>query len=229
MKEKNFKLIDVGANVGIYSVIFAKEVQKISMAELLPNGPDHKNRADKEVSKKKGGAVVFAFEPDPRNLSRFYRNIALNIDRPELIFVSEFGISDEKKRSKFNLSKFGGTSGIESYGKEPNFEIEVDTLDRFCTGLISPQENLILKVDVEGHESAVLRGALNTLKANRPIVFIEVFPQSSNLDFDLMDEILLLYTHAEYVSGSKTQCFKDLNSNQLRSFKKYGNLILYNK
>jgi hypothetical protein len=147
---------------------------------------------------------------------------------PELIFVSEIGVSDKRERLKFNLSKFGGTSGIGSSDKQSDIEIEVDTLDNFCKNLISPQENLILKIDVEGHESAVLRGALETIKANRPVVFIEVFPNSSNLELDLMKEILMLYSRAEFVSGTKTQYFKSLTVDQLQGFRKYGNLILHN-
>lgn len=222
MGEKNFKLIDVGANIGIYSVLFSKEMNRDSNSQYF---------SDKQISKKERAesCIVFAFEPDPRNLDRLYRNIQLNIEAPELIFVSELGISDRQGRSKFNSSKYGGTSGIDTLKFDTYIEIAVITIDKFCEDVIGPKENLILKIDVEGHESAVLRGALRVIKVNQPVIFVEVSPHSSNLELDLMDEILVFYNRAEYVSGNKTQYFEGLTSNQLQDFKSYGNLILYSE
>jgi len=88
---------------------------------------------------------------------------------------------------------------------------------------------LILKIDVEGHESSVLRGALGIIRANRPIIFVEVSPHSSNLEIDLMNEILIFYNRTEFVYGNKTQYFEFLSSDQLQEFNEYGNLILYNE
>jgi FkbM family methyltransferase len=44
----------------------------------------------------------------------------------------------------------------------------------------------LLKIDVEGHERAVLAGATKTLAAHRPTVFIEVTPET----FDEVDTVL---------------------------------------
>jgi FkbM family methyltransferase len=222
MREKRFKLIDVGANIGIYSVLFAKEMNRDSDTQFFLE----KQSGTKEELRE---TTVFAFEPEPRNLARLYRNIQLNIEAPELIFVSQLGISDKQGRLQFKSSKYGGTSGIDILEYDSNIEIEVTTIDKFCEDKIGSTENLILKIDVEGHESSVLRGALGIIRANRPIIFVEVSPHSSNLEIDLMNEILIFYNRAEFVYGNKTQYFEFISSDQLQEFNEYGNLILYNE
>ena len=65
----------------------------------------------------------------------------------------------------------GGSNGIERFGVDatkPTVQVETRTLDSFHL------ENVgFLKIDVEGHELAVLRGARGTLAANDypPILF----------------------------------------------------------
>jgi FkbM family methyltransferase len=46
--------------------------------------------------------------------------------------------------------------------------VEVKTLDSF-----SPSNISLIKIDVEGHEEAVLEGARNTIDRNRPVLIIE--------------------------------------------------------
>jgi hypothetical protein len=48
-------------------------------------------------------------------------------------------------------------------------DVEVRTLDSFAFRDIS-----FIKIDVEGHESAVLRGALESLRRDRPMLLVEI-------------------------------------------------------
>jgi FkbM family methyltransferase len=211
--DKNYKLIDVGANIGLYSIIFAKEIiQKKSFKR------NHSNVTE---------PLVFAFEPDPRNLTRLYRNVELNLKSRDPFAIFEVGVSDSVGKLEFNLSKYGGTSRIESSQNQTGIEIEVTTLDKFWVDFIPPDEDIILKIDTEGHESSVLRGGMSFVKTNLPVIFLEIFPNSSNLDLELMEEILNMYNRFEYISGDTTLHFHSLVASQLQSFKKYGNLIIY--
>jgi hypothetical protein len=64
----------------------------------------------------------------------------------------------------------GDKGKISSYDKT---EVEIDTLDRSMQLFEIPSPSLI-KIDVEGYEFKVLQGALETLKKNRPVLFIEL-------------------------------------------------------
>jgi hypothetical protein len=139
------------------------------------------------------------------------------------------GVSDSVGKLQFKLSKYGGTSRIENSQNQVGIEIDVTTLDKFCIDFVGSDEDFILKIDTEGHESSVLRGAMRFIKANLPVIFVEVFPNSSNLDLELMGEILRMYNRVEYISGDTTLRFDSLVTSQLESFKKYGNLIIYNE
>jgi len=47
-------------------------------------------------------------------------------------------------------------------------KIDVTTLDSYKLKNIS-----MIKIDVEGHEEEVLKGAVDTIKKNHPIIFVE--------------------------------------------------------
>jgi FkbM family methyltransferase len=54
-------------------------------------------------------------------------------------------------------------------------EVPLRTLDLLCDELGFHPD--LVKIDVEGYELAVLRGALRLLAAGRPVVFLEIHPQ----------------------------------------------------
>jgi hypothetical protein len=53
-------------------------------------------------------------------------------------------------------------------------EIPLRTVDLLCAELDFRPD--AMKIDVEGYELAVLRGARGTLTASRPLVFLEIHP-----------------------------------------------------
>lgn len=148
--------LDIGANVGFYTVTLAR------------------------VAQQKHGKV-FAFEPLPSNFQRLHENIRLNRldDTVHLIPVglsSSFGSATITLREDF---LHGGETGnaailIEDGADEkfPTRQIQLETLDGL-TGVEIGRVDLI-KVDVEGHEDQVLKGARNTIERQRPIIIIEV-------------------------------------------------------
>jgi hypothetical protein len=52
MREKNFKLIDVGANIGIYSILFSKEVNRVSHTQNF----SEQQGSNKEATRKQQGS-----------------------------------------------------------------------------------------------------------------------------------------------------------------------------
>jgi FkbM family methyltransferase len=128
-------------------------------------------------------SIIYAFEPDPlsyETLSRLNSNdtITFNVGLGERNGKSNFYISKFSETSslnvansdsKWNLIKLRilGVKQSELYNKT---EINLQTIDYFVDHLRIP-EIFLLKIDVEGSEFDVLKGALNSL-LNRKINYI---------------------------------------------------------
>lgn len=127
--------IDVGANIGITSVWLGRNSQK-----------------------------VYAFEPEPKNVSRFKEQMHLNnIKNVELI---EMVVSDSSKEQILHIFESYGhhsLSPIHVSNKIDEILVKSITLDQFCH---YKNIDLIdcLKVDVEGFELEVFFGSKNILK-----------------------------------------------------------------
>lgn len=112
---------------------------------------------------------VMGVEPDPVNYARCVRNLALNHE-PNLT-VLNVGLSDHDGPATIDRpdEHNRGMNRVGSAG----VPIVLTTLDALVEahGLHSVR---LIKVDVEGHEPYVLRGATRTLALARPVLFLEL-------------------------------------------------------
>lgn len=119
---------------------------------------------------------VMGFEPDPLNHDRCQQNLNDNIiDNVKLFPV---GLGDRAARLKMEVptpSNLGGNR-IAPAGSEGSREVEIVRLDDFAPVLEWPRIDLI-KIDVEGYDLKVLRGAETLLKKYHPILFVELDDQ----------------------------------------------------
>lgn len=146
--------IDVGANIGFYSVLAAK---------LLP------------------GRQVLAVEPNPEAQRRLSENLARNgVAAAVTVFAGL--ASDRPGEAELNLIE--GMEEYSSMGTivhaavagqvSRRVKVEAETLDRLI-GRFGLAPGLI-KIDVEGAEMLVLDGASDTLKRFRPVILSELSP-----------------------------------------------------
>jgi len=111
---------------------------------------------------------VIAIEPNPYNVVRLEKNIALN--HSENVSVRQTAVGASKGRiSLLCESDWGGVQSGDTKTL-PTIDVDVVRLDDLAEEYGFPQ---FLKIDVEGFEAGVLRGALRILE-RRPKVAIEV-------------------------------------------------------
>jgi FkbM family methyltransferase len=195
--------IDVGANVGLYSIIAAKLLKE----------KDH----------------VWSIEPDPRNIKRLKKNIQENGISKEIISILETGIGRENGKTMFHLSKFGGVSQIAPVGSRGSYEISIRSLDDLFRNKLDSQCHVVIKIDVEGFENSVLCGARDILLKHKPDLIIEIFPNAKNLDKKTIELLASLYNTAELHIEKKIINISNSLEYSLRGNKKYGNLTLSSK
>lgn len=146
--------IDIGANVGVYALLFGQWV-----------GPRGR---------------VYAFEPAAGARKGLTRHIALNALRDVIVTRPE-AITGKDGSTRFSGDDANGANRVITASEHPDAPTDVIsvpaiTLDRFCAEQgIRPA---LLKIDVEGAELDVLRGARETLRKGRGrlAVFVELHP-----------------------------------------------------
>lgn len=145
------RCVDVGANVGVHTVRLARLTGR-------------------------GGEVV-AIEPDPEVVRRAQHNITLNglanvrvinaaaSDRPGQMRLYRPGPRDAN-RARASLLHHPYLTGDDT-------TVPVVTVDDVCAG----NPVALIKIDVEGHEAAVVRGAAGTIDRYAPSVIFEYAPE----------------------------------------------------
>jgi FkbM family methyltransferase len=142
-------VFDVGANLGAYTLLFAQWTGA-------------------------SGKVV-AFEPAPASIAGLRRLVALNdlCDRVEIV---EAAVSRAVGTARFASAGSSGANALVDAAHSGGGVITVPTtsLDVFCdTHQLQPD---VIKIDVEGEELEVLRGARRTLSLPSVQAFLELHP-----------------------------------------------------
>lgn len=144
--------LDIGANLGLYTL---------------------------QVAAAQRARHVWAFEPDPRNHAQLLSNLYLN-GLTTRVKTCRYAASDEAGTATFAIYPATSTgqsriaAGTE--GATETIQIECMPLDMLlaCSG-----KSIALKVDVEGHERAVLKGATALLQNNNCVLQIEAWPEGA--------------------------------------------------
>ena len=113
---------------------------------------------------------AFAYEPSPVFL-RDAEAVARMNGLGERLAVLPTAVGGEPARARAGVDSLGLIDFAPPPGAEVR-EVEIVTLDAECERLgISPS---VVKIDVEGHEAEVLRGAADLLRTRKPLLFLEL-------------------------------------------------------
>lgn len=168
--------IDVGANVGFFSVLMARE---------LP------------------GRRVLAIEPTPGALARLHANLSRNGVADRVLVVEGAAAAEA---GHFDLSVIEGREEYASLGPLVHTAIagEAHRTVRVATTTLDDLVEAhglapgFIKIDVEGAEAAVLEGARQTLARHRPVVMAEINDPLLRQQGSSLRAVLALLTDAGY-------------------------------
>ncbi|MEO9959229.1 MAG: FkbM family methyltransferase, partial [Nisaea sp.] len=139
-------MIDVGANVGLTAAMAATH-----------------------------GATVYAFEPSPSMVVHLRRTIDAN-NIADRVHLANCGLSDHNGELTFFEDQNSGSAShlvtTSTLARKSDTRVPVQTLDAFIGQNDVPRADLI-KIDVEGFEIDVLKGAQGTLQRLQPAALIE--------------------------------------------------------
>jgi FkbM family methyltransferase len=152
-------VVDVGAHIGLYSLIAAKRV-----------GP---------------GGKVIAIEPDPENCSLLQRNVELN-GLTNVTILQRAAFSSSSKLKLYLPGKERGFTKLSTIMTnravtEEFLEVDATTLDQLMLHQGLTEVNWI-KIDVEGAELEVLKGATVTIAGSKNIALLIEIHNVDNMD-----------------------------------------------
>ncbi len=144
--------LDVGANAGAYTLLLGQWVG--------------------------ASGSVFAFEPSPDVFARLVNHIRLNA-LDETVCAVAAAVGEHDGEGQLDISGSLGEARLTRQGHSGDVSrvsVELVTIDTFCQRQsVIPQ---FIKIDVEGWELSVLRGARRTIRAAGPDLqlFVEFHP-----------------------------------------------------
>jgi methyltransferase, FkbM family len=144
---ENSTILDIGANIGWYSLKIAKNIDNVE---------------------------IIAFEPIPKTFKYLKENIDLN--HVSNIKTFNYGLSDEEKDISFYYYPEGScnasAANLSRRKDVDKITCKLTTIDKFAA-----DKNIsvdFIKCDVEGSELFVFKGAIKTIKRDKPIIFTEL-------------------------------------------------------
>jgi FkbM family methyltransferase len=184
---------DIGAHFGFHSLGFAKL----------------------------GAAEVVAFEPNSANASMLTANLQRNVDLSPRIKTLPLALSDVDGESSFmqTADVAAGSSGSylvdaqvplgpESYVKFHEVAVKTARIDTLLTEPTSFKTPHALKIDVEGAEVLVLKGATRLLTRFHPMLFIEVHHICAMCELrGLLDQLAYTVKILDLEHSSPSRCF----------------------
>lgn len=124
---------------------------------------------------------VFSFEPFPQNIYYLKRNTEIN--NCKNINVIEMAVSDKNGIVNFKEGKSNFAGRISDEGDLKVKTASIDVL--MADGKLLPPN--LIKIDVEGAEFSVLKGARLTLEKYHPLIFLAIHRINENIHKDCCD------------------------------------------
>jgi FkbM family methyltransferase len=194
--KKEMVALDVGANLGEYTLFMAKRLT---------------------------AGKIFSFEPMYKMVSLLEENIKLN--EFSNVQVCPFGLSDKNFVAQVHElddpHEGLGTFYLGARKSMHATDVELRTLDSVFNSLNTDRVDFI-KMDIEGSELHALRGGKNTIAKFRPYVLIEINALTYNAAGYTVADVLAFFAELNYTPSQVSKTGKLVECNSLPDF---GNVI----
>jgi FkbM family methyltransferase len=144
-------VVDVGANVGVYTLLAAKVLQ--------------------------GSGKIYSFEPTPRTYRILRENVQVNgFLELGIVDLHQMAVTDRTGAAR--LSTFSRDCGHNTLFKDRQADGEIEVATTSLDEILCAQERIdLIKIDVEGAEPLVFRGMKNLVERNpRVHIILEFAP-----------------------------------------------------
>jgi FkbM family methyltransferase len=167
--EQNWHIADVGANQGLFTLYFSRRSPK---------------------------GQVYAFEPDPALFSALKENIQRNGAANVNLFNA--AVASEPARLALRVGRFNrGDNRIVPTDQSRPGTVRVDAMP--LDYAVLDQRLDLLKVDVQGFEVQVLRGAERLIQANPDLlIFLEFWPHGLKIAGSTPEELVAILSKAGF-------------------------------
>jgi FkbM family methyltransferase len=174
MLRPGMNVVDVGANLGFYTLLAANAVRE--------------------------SGRVWSFEPEPHNFQLLMKSI--NANNFNNVQPVQTALSDDPGIEKLYLAPTSEPNAhtLSQDRGMGSLEIQSTSLDEFLQANGTGRVDL-LKVHVFGDEPIVLRGSRRVLQASRPMVVTRFGSSRWNDDVSLLDDLFLWYDVYEIVES----------------------------
>lgn len=148
--KKGDVVIDIGANIGIFSLMLSQKTGKTGK--------------------------VLSYEPSTFHSKTLAKNISINRIENILVFNVALG---NKEGSAIHYTTESSGSLVSDYSEMgmklvDQQQVEVVRLDTHLRSIDIRDPIRFIKIDVDGNEKAILEGAKNTIATNKPVIVFEL-------------------------------------------------------
>ena len=147
---------------------------------------------------------VYSFEPQKKIFEILKRNVQLNNDNEE-VELFNMGVGEERMFANANVID-KNNYGMTRLDKNVNGTIVINSLDKI---LFNKSKNIdMIKIDVEGMEIDVLKGAKEILRKFKPLIYIEA---GNDEEFKDVSVFLSQYGYKPIVRFNATPTYLFIN------------------
>lgn len=159
--KKPFIFIDIGCNIGIYTLIIGKKFNNCKQ--------------------------IYSFEP----IVEAFNTLRSNVNRNKIENITNlfnFALSNKDGKAKMSSIKKKNHVQLSKFEIDEKGDINIET--KIFDHLYNFNDQYIfIKCDVEGHEYKIIQGMKNTLKKNNCLIQIEIFKKNYNNTEKILNDI----------------------------------------
>ena len=183
---------DVGANIGIYSILLGIKFPEAS---------------------------ILAFEPNDKVAKLLQDNICRNSVRN--VTLRREALSDNRRLDTLNVNSLKPGTGRIGNMQKKRFDLQnIQTVDGDALISEGHKPPNFIKIDTEGHEPKVLAGLKSCITESKPIVMMEVYPmlwdsEEMQLWQDTLNFMFSIYDTALSISRRGVVVIEQMNTQDL--------------